>query len=83
MHLNTSRTLYPADKQCSWQCALHFGIVQFPGGVENAQNDNFFKNFEMQLLRMLGTKGSLYVVNACSTVRISNVVHYMLSISCS
>ena len=43
----------------------------------------FYENFEMQLSCMLVTNGSLYVVNACSTVRISNVVHYMLSISCS
>ena len=39
----TCRTLYPADKQCSWQYTLHFGLTQFPGRVENAQNVNFLK----------------------------------------
>ena len=42
--LNTYRTLYPADKQSSWQYALHFGLVHFPGRVENAQNVNFLNN---------------------------------------
>ena len=56
MHLNTSRTLYPVDKQCSWQCAQHFGIVLFPGGVENAQNVNFSK-FRNVTITHVGYKG--------------------------
>ena len=66
-----------ADKQCSSLYAVHFMFLAFPDGVENGQNVNFSK------FTHVGTWGSLYVVIACSTVRISNVVHYMLSISCS
>ena len=43
MILKTDLPLYTADKQCRWQYALHFGLVQFPGRVENAQNVNFLK----------------------------------------
>ena len=43
MLLNTSRTLYPADNQYSWQYALHFVLLQFPGRVKNAQNIHFLK----------------------------------------
>ena len=44
---------------------------------------SIFGNFEMLLFRRLVTYRSLYVANACSTVRRSNLIYGMLSVSCS
>ena len=59
--------VHGADKQCSSLYAVDFMSLAFPDGVENGQNVNF-QNFEMLLLRILGTEGSLYVANTCATV---------------
>ena len=81
MILNTYLTLYPADKQCSWQYALHFGLMQFPGRVENAQSVNFLK-FRTVTISQVGDIGVIicgsYTLHSADKQSISlYAVHFM------
>ena len=68
--------------QCSWQYALHLGVLQFPGRVKNAQNAYFlkFRNFTISQVGDIGVIicGSCLLHKADKHSNSLYAVHFMV-----